>query len=277
MPEIVREPRDVVSVEDLLSVAGAMEREAIEGYRALSTRMSEEGRPDLSQVFERLIAEEEGHLSSVGRWQHALGFSETPLRSAAIEPLFDDEGAALVAPELLSAYRAFSMAVRNEERAFVFWSYVASLARTDEIRSAAERMAGEELGHIATLRKERRRSFHEERRSPDFGIEERIADLEHRAAALAEAEPRRAPGVESPAEAAFRRAIALEQRPLKRPALLDHMPKQALAKQLSVYELLLDCYLDAAEKEDDAGARQLAQRFAGEIVQTLTALRALAP
>src|SRR5690606_22135477 len=97
--------------------------------------------------------------------------------------MFEDEGAALVAPELLSAYRAFSMAVRNEERAFLFWTYVASRAPTEELRLAAERMAHEELNHVSILRRERRQAFHSQRRAEAgrrgwtaAALEERLAD-----------------------------------------------------------------------------------------------------
>ena len=74
------------------------------------------------------------------------------------------KGPATAHPRLLSAYRALSMAVRNEERAFAFWSYVAAHAGDADIRHAAETMAHEELGHVATLRRERRSAFHAERR-----------------------------------------------------------------------------------------------------------------
>ena len=63
---------------------------------------------------------------------------------------------------LTTSYRALAMAVRNEERAFAFWSYLAAYSGDSEIKQAAEAMAGEELGHVATLRRERRRAYHEE-------------------------------------------------------------------------------------------------------------------
>jgi hypothetical protein len=80
---------------------------------------------------------------------------------AESDATFDDEGAGTVAPELVDAYRAFSMAVRNEERAFSFWIYVAAQSPSPELRAAAEQMAREELDHVARLRRERRRAFHQ--------------------------------------------------------------------------------------------------------------------
>ena len=54
---------------------------------------------------------------------------------------------------MTTPYRALAMAVRNEERAFAFWSYVAAYSEDSEIKKAAEAMAREELGHVSTLRK----------------------------------------------------------------------------------------------------------------------------
>ena len=70
----------------------------------------------------------------------------------------------ITSSSLMTPYRALSMAVRNEERAFAFWSYVAAHAGQGELKRAAETMARQELEHVAKLRKERRRAYHEERR-----------------------------------------------------------------------------------------------------------------
>jgi rubrerythrin len=51
------------------------------------------------------------------------------------------------------------MAVRNEERAFTLWSYIAAQAEEKEIQPAAERMAHEELGHASLLRRARREAY----------------------------------------------------------------------------------------------------------------------
>ena len=76
----------------------------------------------------------------------------------------------------MTPYRALSMAVRNEERAFAFWSYVAGFAEDPEIKKSAESMAREELGHVATLRKERRRAYHSEHGATRAGQGGNVAD-----------------------------------------------------------------------------------------------------
>ena len=126
---------------------------------------SREGNPSLAAVFERLAAEERGHLASVVHWsEKERGKAPDPTLVRWKPPeTFDDEGTSTTDPRLLSAYRSLSMAVRNEERAFAFWTYVAAYAKDREIRRAAETMAGEELDHVATLRRERRRAYHADR------------------------------------------------------------------------------------------------------------------
>ena len=50
---------------------------------------------------------------------------------------------------LVTPYHALSIAVRNEERAFAFWSYMSADSDDPTIRREAERLAREELGHVA--------------------------------------------------------------------------------------------------------------------------------
>src|SRR6185503_2621056 len=51
----------------------------------------------------------------------------------------------------------------DEERAFAFWSYMAAYSEDHAIQKSAEAMAKEELGHVSTLRKERRLAYHGQR------------------------------------------------------------------------------------------------------------------
>lgn len=151
------------TVEDVLAVAHAMEREATARYAALGRSMRRVGHDDVAQVFESLAAEEQHHVDQVEllsqqllhrlpdpaivRWELPDTFS-----------LDDEAGSALLTP-----YRALSIAVRNEERAFAFWSYVAAEAANPQVRTQAEAMARQELLHAAKLRHERRRAYHAER------------------------------------------------------------------------------------------------------------------
>lgn len=273
----------IESLEELFAVAAAMEREAIEGYSELARRMDEEGRPELADVFEQLVAEEAGHLDNVGAWSRRMTGKEPDLSVLRAEPdaTFDDEGAGTIAPELVDAYRAFSMAVRNEERAFAFWTYVAAQSPSQELRRAAEQMAREELEHVARLRRERRRAFHQARSAAAAdGQGWTLPALENRVAALldetvrGEADASRRRALEGLAAAARLRAGALTHAPLGETRLLSGVRPEIPARLRPAVELLLDCYLDLGERLPSQAARDRAQAYATELLDCVSLVRA---
>ena len=282
------EPTDAVkSLEELFAIAAAMEREATTRYAEIAARMRQEGDPALAEVFERLSADEQGHLDSVVHWsERTKGKAPDPaLIRWELPETFDDEGVATAHPRLLSAYRALSMAVRNEERAFAFWSYVAAHAEVPEIREAAEAMAHEELGHVAILRRERRRAFHAERGQQragpaDSGNGKGLAALERRLADLldplaAKASPQESVRLKSFADEARQHAHQLEQShitlPSARPVGTPPDDPVALA------ELLTDRYLEAGDILRDEEALGRVQALAGRAIARLAWLRADLP
>jgi rubrerythrin len=278
MPEMTQQPWVVKTMPELMALAKAMEQDAASGYVALALRMRAEHRPDLAAVFDRLAAEEEGHIANVDRWRVEIGGDVAAIPVLPPEASFDDEGAGVVAPELLSSYRAFSTAVRNEERAFVFWTYVAAHAPSPNIRVAAERMAKEELGHVATLRKERRLAFHLDRlTAPEAAqgelpaLEARLADHLLQRAAMAGAAPTET--LLALADAARDRAVAVTSKPFVDTPLLKSLPAPVSGQAVSLSELLLDCYLDLAEREEKEEPRLRAQAFAGQLIACLQSLR----
>lgn len=272
------DPWELASLDQLLAIARAMERQAVEGYEALSRRMSTMGRPDLAAVFNSLVVEETGHLSKVDEWQQTSGRDGIDIAAAAPDDLFQDEGAATVAPELMSAYRAFSTAVRNEERAFAFWTYVSAHAKSDAIKEAAERMAREELGHISTLRRERRKAFHIERAgSPDVKVTLNALEQELRRqikAVVATISPNGATTLRDHLREAHARgeSVALHPFNMRPPYKID---PTKIVEALPLNEYLLDWYLDIgdrAKNEEDAGRARL---FAAQLVACLRTLRSL--
>ena len=274
---------NIRTMEELFAVAAAMESEAIAGYSELARRMHREEKPALAEVFERLVAEETAHLGNVEHWSQRMTGKGPDLSAlpGAPDATFDDEGAASVAPELLSAYRAFSMAVRNEERAFAFWTYVAAGSASAELRQAAEQMAREELDHIARLRRERRQAFHQARaaQAGDGGEGWTLAALENRAAALL-GETAHDAGDEGEARlfgelaaAARARAEALTHAPLAETRLLKHVRTEVSARLRPAVELLLDCYLDLGERAPSQAARDRAQFYAAQMLDCVAAVR----
>lgn len=284
MPLLGNEPSGTVeTMEELFAIAAAMEQEAIAGYSSLADRMRREGRDDLAAVFEKLVEEESGHLGNVGYWsQRTTGKEPDPSAVRwSLDPTFDDEGASLVAPELISAYRAFSIAVRNEERAFAFWTYLASRSPSTALREAAEQMAREELSHIATLRRERRRAFHIQRETASGEVRQwSLASLEERLSMLfaAKATGDAKAGAEDMSadlsHEAASRANALTRNPLSQtPAFISLDPAVLEAPQ-ALGEALLDAYLDLAERLPDEAGRARAQTYAARILDCISALRA---
>lgn len=269
------------SMEELLEIAAAMEQEAVTGYLDLAERMRREGRPELAEVFDGLVAEERNHLGNVHRWSNALNGSPPRPRSTQdhLAPRFDDEGFSTIAPELLSAYRAFVMAVHNEEQAFVFWTYVAAQAPNEEMRLAAEEMAREELRHVATLRRERRRAFHVQRSvvrpiHPDWTLprlEQRLASQLDAAAAAATAPD--SDILRELAREARQRAKAAAAAQLGNPAPLQSAEPNAADSPAALCELLLDCYLDLADRLPLEEKRNRAQEFAAGAVRCLAVIR----
>lgn len=153
-------PRPVGSAAELLALAMGMEIEAARRYGVLAERMEAVGEARLAALFGSLARMEQSHAAqvevrareiigeppaaaSVG-WELPVGFDEAAARSATLTP-----------------YRALAIAVRNEERSFVFFSYLAATAPDEAVRSLAERFAREELDHAALLRRERRLAWRE--------------------------------------------------------------------------------------------------------------------
>lgn len=272
----------VRTLEELFAIAHAMEQEAAERYAEIAGRMRQDGNPALAAVFDGLSADEAGHLDQVVRWSRQVkGQPPDPsLIRWTLPETFDDEGASTIAPELLSAYRALAMAVRNEERAFAFWSYVAAQAQDAAIQQAAEAMAREELGHVATLRRERRRAFHAARAGAGGEVAGDEAALERRLADLLEPLAAQAPPDEQArltayAQEARRHAVELEASPIRHTAA-PHLHAPATSP-VALAELLAERYLEAADGQRDEAELVRLQALAGCAVARLVWLRSDLP
>ncbi|WBX82838.1 ferritin-like domain-containing protein [Sphingosinicella microcystinivorans] len=290
----------VETMEELFAVAAAMEREAIAGYSQLAQHMRDENQPELAATFEHLVAEETRHLNDVSHLALQIT-GKTPAfddkGAAAVAPeLFafyrafsaaarndeDDDDAATVAPELVTSYRALSTAVHNEERAFAFWTYVAAGSTSRELCDAAEQMAREELQHVATLRRERRRAFHRQRASLLATTNWTLASLEQQFANLVdgvvselESSEMRESLIGCAAEARTR-AGQLRETPLGNTPLLNHVQGLMTARLRPICELLLDCYLDLGDHASSEAARARAQVYAAQMLECISAVQEIA-
>lgn len=276
-------PGPVKSLEELLAIAHAMEHEAANRYAQIAERMRSEGNPELAEVFEHLSSEEQGHLDNVVHWSESQrGKAPDPAQIRwKIPETFDDEGTASTDPRLVSAYRVLAMAVRNEDRAFAFWSYVAAQTQAPDVRHAAEIMAREELGHVATLRRERRTAFHAERAGSRPGdIVSESAALERRLAVQLRSLALEAPTsqrryLEEMAEEANRHAQELE---MLRIVIRGVAAAGGTSDDPVVLaELLTERYLEAADLVQDETAMRSIQALAARAITRLVWLRSDLP
>lgn len=159
-------PPPVDDIDALFSLAAAMEREAARRYAELADEVRAVGHDDVAEVFEELAREESSHETGIAEWSRREtgsapkeGDYSWDMGSEVLMP--DDDSDA--DPYTLTPYRALSIAVHNEERAFAFYSYLAAEMADAELRRYAEHLAREELEHAARLRALRRRAYHAER------------------------------------------------------------------------------------------------------------------
>jgi rubrerythrin len=275
------------SLDELFALADAMEKEAAARYSELAAEMQRQNKPDMAAVFTQLAAAEREHVDSVTRWsQSSRGKAPDPalVRWQAPETLDNETQAEMKTSRLVTPYRALAIAVRNEERAFAFWSYLAAFADDSEIKQAAEAMAREELGHVAILRKERRRAYHEEhdatrkhgRDDTAAGRGEGQIDasaLERRLAGHLSELERRLDG--APARRTHELldqtvAMSAEAKGIGRfPAGMEQGDAQSIA------EALTDAYLESAERADNPVRLEKLQALSERAIARLAWLRSL--
>jgi rubrerythrin len=148
----------IASPDELLAIAHAMEREAGRRYRELADHMRRQGEEQLVTLFDFLARIEDKHAEEIdARARAVIGKPVDPARVRWELPENFDEAEAR--SHLLTPYRALAIAVRNEERAFAFFTYLAANAENDDVRRLAEQSAMDELDHAALLRRERRKAW----------------------------------------------------------------------------------------------------------------------
>lgn len=174
---------DVRSVDELMDIAVAMEAEAANRYGQLARRVESRGQVELAELFTRLAQLERDHQHGLEAWAGREGRNQ-PIPSQfswQLPETFGDDAD----ERPLDPYLALAVAVRNEERAFAFYTYLSALcAGNHDLRTRAEALAREELKHVALLRGMRRRAFHTRApRAPMVRIET-VGDLQHLAQGL---------------------------------------------------------------------------------------------
>jgi rubrerythrin len=158
-------PPNVSSTAELFAMAHAMEHEAGRRYDDLAARMRRGGQQGLADLFSFLAGIERKHAVRIQEQSMRIAghaAANVPARLELPEN-FDEEAAS---SQLLTPYLALAIAVRNEERAFSFYCYIAAHTRDDDVRVLAEELARDELDHATLLRRERRRAYRDADRGP---------------------------------------------------------------------------------------------------------------
>ena len=286
MTSLRKEPAGQVrTLDEFFALAHAIESDAAARYTEVARQLKIQGAAHLADVFERLAEVERGHVREVTSWATRRGES-APVEARLPWPIpdtFDAYPDEIAQSKLLTPYRALASAVRHEERAFAFWTYVAAHAERAEVREAAERMAHEELDHVSLLRRERREAFHAQRRmSGSIRASANAAALavqERRIAELLEQEPTAyledselARMVVRASREAATKLEALEA--THHPTLpLPRLPAPLRDDPLAISELLVEAYLTIADSSKNSQVVEVAQHLAGAAIYRLATLR----
>lgn len=285
MTSLKKEPAGRVrTLDEFFALAHAIESDAAARYVEVARQLRQQGAGHLAEVFERLAEVERGHVREVTSWAARRG-ENVPVDAPPwpIPDTFDASPDEIAQSKLMTPYRALASAVRHEERAFAFWTYVAAHAEKTEVREAAERMALEELEHVSLLRRERREAFHAQRRMSGsvktLVTAAALAAQERRIAELLEQDPTFFREDSEFAQMIVRvsREAASKLETLEathHPTLsLPRLPITLSDDQLAISELLVEAYVTLADSSKDPHVVDAAQHLAGTAIYRLATLR----
>src|SRR3546814_5080609 len=181
MALLTTEPPTLVdTLADLVGIAHTIETEAIRSYTRLAAEMRRRGEIATAEAMEAMAREEDAHVAAVESWARRLdqpvpGDDRFRWRLPADLAATWDEvsGSALLTP-----FRAYAIAVDNEQRAFAFYAYLSASAEDPAIAREAEALAREELRHAALLRTWRRAAWRRERQVDRQRSEEHTSELQ---------------------------------------------------------------------------------------------------
>ena len=260
-------------VDNLLAVAEALEREAAARYRFLAARMSRQGDTEMAAQFDVLATWKTTISARFPTERNHCWATRRDTSAWDLPPNYDEEE---LRGALLSAYQALAFAVRNEERAFAFYTYVAAEAKHSAVRALAEDLARDELEHASTLRRHRRRAFCSERPA--------VTVIRKPSKCCARPRENGTEPLPQPMRPSRRRSTGLER--ARTPRFFDDSPPEeekaatgamgaALPKLrsatdgLRILEEAFDRYALIGERSKDEKMVAEAQRLSGEIIARL--------
>lgn len=141
-----------LTIEDLMSQALAMEREAVARYQELADIMATHNNTEVAQLFREMAGYEQHHVDQI---LADMGWADDVIapRKAAMWAM-DDAPESVAFEEvhyLMHPWHALKLALAAEQRAQAFFEQLARDATSDSIRRAAEEMRDEEAEHVALV------------------------------------------------------------------------------------------------------------------------------
>lgn len=141
------------NISELFAHALVMEQEAVERYAQLADLMEAHNNSRIRDLFIRMSEIEQLHVDEINRQIKARGISLYPVeRYNWISPEAPESVDPADLHYLMTPYQALSLAYLNEQRAFEYYSVVASTTRDEETRSLAKELAEEEEDHVAKIK-----------------------------------------------------------------------------------------------------------------------------
>jgi len=153
---------NIESTSELISIALATERAAVRRYADLAAKMREHGNQEAANIYTSLVEKEKDHEKKITDWASLEGMD---IDSNAVSfhwedpTVMTDYDIQARNPYRCTAYKALAFAVHNEERAFLFYTYVAADSNNEEVSHHARVLARAELDHAAALRVMRRQAW----------------------------------------------------------------------------------------------------------------------
>lgn len=154
---------EINSTPELMSIALAAGRKAIQRYAELAAGMRQHDNEESAVVFDRLVTDEQAYLGKIAEW---ASLENLEIDADAVPGEWDDPNVVTDYdvqarnPFRSTPYKVLAYAVHNAERAFLFYTYVTADSQDSDVGHCARVLAREELGRAAALRVLRRQAWH---------------------------------------------------------------------------------------------------------------------
>ena len=140
------------TLDDFMTQALAMEKEAAQRYGELADAMDVHNNREVAELFRKMAVIEGKHAEQI---MAEMGWTQPPAGMTAI-PWEGFEGAETVEADelhyLMQPWHALQLALKAEERAERFFEMLARAATVDSVRKAALEMQEEEREHVELIK-----------------------------------------------------------------------------------------------------------------------------